>query len=493
MNAYTKAEQDIKNWRKACAKNAYSRNQELQRILQHHLGAQLAEIEPGLMDFGEQVAAELPAVVYDNHQNLPVLEDAVVTHASSYERIGDAIYGTGLMAMTNEPGRLTEAMAFFYLSCHLGEAGHNCPIACNAGMLRVLSKNPQLPGSAAVIAKMLAPSYRENWTAAQFVTEIQGGSDVGQNACVATLADDGSWRISGEKWFCSNCHADVILMTARFDDDLAGTRGLGLFFVPARLSDQEANHLHIRKLKDKLGTRTLATGEIEFNGAVAYQLEPLESSFKILMTDVLHISRLFNAVCVAGMAQRALTVASEYAEHRVAFGQSLNQFANVQAELLFMQKRQSGLNANVFHVAALQDKFDLGEFNDDVLLRVLVNMNKSFTAKCAVAQVRNCIDMLAGNGMVMDFSELPRFMCDALVCENWEGTHHILEAQILSDVLKHNADERVLKYLSGLGADVTELSSLFSQLKSAPPEQQVCMMAKVVKLIGEKLARHSMP
>lgn len=488
MDSHQQAEQAIENWRQALAENAYTRNEDFQEILKTHFGERLNAIESGLIEFGLDVSTDLPGVVAENHLNLPVCENGVVTHHKTYEQVGNAIYGTGLMALANTPGRLTEALAFFYLSSHLGEAGHNCPIACNVGMLRVLGKNPHLPGASSVIARMLAPSYRENFTAAQFVTELQGGSDVGQNAVRAEKDSEGNWHISGEKWFCSNCHADVILLTARVDDSNYGTEGLGLFFVPARLNDSEHNHFHIRLLKDKLGTRTMATGEIEFNGAVAYPLDPLEGSFKVLMTDVLHISRLFNAVCVAGMAQQAVTIATEYAKQRVAFGKPLSEFPVIQQELKALHETQRHLNATVFQVAALQDQFDTGKFEDAVLLRMLVNLNKSYTAKVGVDQVRHSIDLLAGNGMVNQFSELPRLMCDMLVCENWEGTHHILEAQILNDIVKNQGDERFVAYIEYLGGETSEIKACFEKLAELPTAEKSCYLPELMMKMGKVLA-----
>lgn len=491
MTAYDQAREKIENWRKSLRANAFTSNVQLQTILSHNLGSDIGGLSDQLTHFGDLVSHTLPELVENNHQHLPALDNGSVHHDGSYRKLGDAIYGTGIMSLLNQPGSFLKAMAFFYLSCHLGEAGHNCPLACNAGMLRVLKKNKQLPGCDDFITKMLLPSYDSNFTAAQFVTEIQGGSDVAQNASQAIQQADGSWKISGEKWFCSNCHADGFLMTARYDHSKPGTRGLALFFVTRQLPDGRPNHFEIQALKDKLGTRTLATGEITFNDAIAHPIEPMEESFKTLMGDVLHISRLFNCVCVAGMAQRAVTLATEYTQHRNAFGKPLDQLAVIQQDLNALHERQRLLNAAVFELAALQDALDLGEEIDHVFLRLLVNLNKSHTAKVAIQQIRNSIDLLAGNGMVYTFSELPRLMCDALVCENWEGTHHILEAQVLNDLLTHEADRHLLTYLEESGFETTELRKEFSQLKKLSSDEQLCAMPNLVKVMGEAFSKHA--
>src|SRR5690606_16204596 len=132
-------------------------------------------------------------------------------------------------------------------------------------------------------------------------------------------ADDGTWRIFGEKWFCSNIDADVFLMTARPEGAGAGTSGLGLFLVPRHLDDGRVNGFYVRRLKDKLGTRSMASGECDFNDAVAYHMGPVGSGFKNMMQLVINTSRLFNAVGCVGVMRRALVTARQYAKYRRAF------------------------------------------------------------------------------------------------------------------------------------------------------------------------------
>ena len=125
--------------------------------------------------------------------------------------------------------------------------------------------------------------YDECQRGSQFLTEEHGGSDVGANLTRA-VRDGDDWRLHGEKWFCSVADADVFAVTARPDGAPEGTRGIGCFLVP-RTVDGRANGFTIRKLKDKLGTRALATGEIVFDGAVAYPIGALEDGFKIAAGD----------------------------------------------------------------------------------------------------------------------------------------------------------------------------------------------------------------
>src|SRR5262249_17464480 len=142
---------------------------------------------------------------------------------------------------------------------------------------------------------LLLTDYAEAQRASQFVTEVQGGSDVGANASRAVPNGDGTYRISGEKWFCSVADADQFLMTARVHGAAAGTRGLGCFVVPREI-DGAPNGFALRRLKLKLGTRAMASGEIDFDNAIAYPVGPVDEGFKTAAGVVLNTSRWLTAI-----------------------------------------------------------------------------------------------------------------------------------------------------------------------------------------------------
>jgi alkylation response protein AidB-like acyl-CoA dehydrogenase len=412
-----------------------------------------------LMNFANTVSFQLEPLVAENNQDnhLPAIShyDAIgqrvdtVCHHPSYIKIGDLIYDSGLMHYLTKPGKLINCLSLFLLSSHLGEAGHNCPIACSAGLMRVLSHYPHSSDVSFYLNKFTVPSFRDNFTGAQFLTEIQGGSDVGSNCVFAYLDDDNLWRIDGEKWFCSNADADLILLTARFDSKAKGTQGLGLFLVPRVLESGKKNHYHLRRLKTKIGTRTLATAEIDFNDAIAYPVGDLNQGINIVMENVLHLSRLFNAFSVCGMSRRAYQVAYHYAVNRKAFGKAIINFPLVKENLATTKSTNLAMIASIFKVTCLQDCCDTkvnNTDNDKLLLRTLVNLNKYFTAFHSVNTIHHCIDILAGNGTIETFSPLPRLLRDSIVCENWEGTHYVLWMQLLKDIQKFKVDELVIAY-----------------------------------------------
>src|SRR5260370_28246465 len=127
-----------------------------------------------------------------------------------------------------------------------------------------------------------------------FLTEKQGGSDVGLTQTRAEKAG-GRWLLTGDKWFCSNVDAGVILTLARPEGAPPGTRGLGLFVVEPTIAGGERNRMIIHRIKEKLGVRSMPTGEVSFQGAEAELVGELQNGFRY-MTEMMNLSRLYNAV-----------------------------------------------------------------------------------------------------------------------------------------------------------------------------------------------------
>lgn len=458
----------------------------------------LDNLQAELHRFGREASQHVDALVRENnlHINLPRLErfsplgtrvEAIVHHPS-YHEVGRYIYGSGVMAAYADGPNQVGALARFHLSCFNGEAGHNCPLACTAGVIRVLQelgsddlKQKHLPG-------LLNPDYAHHLEGAQFLTEVQGGSDVGQNATVATQAEDGSWRITGEKWFCSNIDADLFLMTARVIDasghSVEGTRGLGLFLVERNLADGSVNSFHVRRLKDKLGTRSMASGECDFEGAVAHHMGEVGDGFKHMMTHVINVSRLYNAVGAGGLARRAWLDARRYAEHRQAFGQPIIRFALIQETLATMRAQVDAMTSGSMRLAMMQDALDRGELEaqDAGFMRLAVNLNKLMTAKMAREVIVDAIEVFGGNGAIETTSILPRLLRDCVVFENWEGTHNTLLAQGMRDMQRYKAHVPFLATVRGLieAGDASQrdallaiharLSARLDRVLSAPSE-----------------------
>src|SRR5437868_8169706 len=179
---------------------------------------------------------------------------------------------------------------------------------------------------------MLSQDLATMWKSTQFMTERSGGYDVG---AIETTArhEDGEWRLFGDKWFCSHADADVALLLARPEGAPAGTKGLALFALPRRLKDGRRNTYKIVRLKDKLGTRSMASGEIRLEGAVAYLVGEQNRGLKQMMEQV-NLSRLSHGVRAAAMMRRCVNEAMISARTRTAFGKTIIDYPLLRRQLL---------------------------------------------------------------------------------------------------------------------------------------------------------------
>jgi alkylation response protein AidB-like acyl-CoA dehydrogenase len=343
-------------------------------------------------------------------------------------------------------------MALFYLLAHNGEGGHTCSIACTAGLIRALQKAGSPALQVKFLPALLDADFATKQHGAQFLTEVQGGSDVGANALRAEPADDGLFRLWGEKWFCSNINAEQFLVMARPEGAAVGTPGLAVFLVPRTLEDGSVNGFAIRRLKDKLGTRTLASAELDFNGAVGYPIGALDSGFKTTVEHVLNTSRLLNAFACAGVMRRAAIEASTYACTRRAFGQPIAHYPLVQEAVADCISENHAAVASGFALAAMLDRMDTGAASDDEhsVYRMLVNLNKYITSIRGSEVVHRAIEVLGGNGAIETFSVLPRLYRDMVVLESWEGTHSVLCLQVLRDIARYDLARPYMSWLHGL-------------------------------------------
>lgn len=455
---------DLEAFAEATKGNAYLEDAHFRRLVGHYAWTERREaLEQALTEFGAVVAGPLDELVRRNNapENLPRLDrwtdygrrQEKIEHHPTYHDAGRYIYGSGVMAAYGEHPNTMGALSRFYISSFHGEAGHNCPLACTAGVIRVLQELGTPEFQERYLPGLLNADYDQHLEGAQFLTEVQGGSDVGQNGSWAKKDEDGTWRVYGEKWFCSNIDADIFLMTARVDEfDGEGTRGLGLFLVPRELENGEVNEFYIRRLKDKLGTRSMASGEADFKGAVAYHMGPVGEGFKHMMELVINTSRLYNGIGDCGVMRRAYVTARAYAEHRRAFGHQIKDYPLVQETLANMRSEQETMLSGNFYLVAMQDRIDDGQATEEEqgFFRMALNLNKTRMARAGRWACVEGIEILGGNGAIETFSVLPRLLRDAIVYENWEGTHNTLYMQILRDMKRYEVHKAFFGHLDGL-------------------------------------------
>jgi acyl-CoA dehydrogenase len=456
----------LAEWQASPPASVYDSNAVLAAGLRARLGEdELGELEPRLRAFGEATATVVDPAVAELERHPPSLAPGErVRFDAAYERAGRAVWASGIVGAT-----AFEQGALLYLLAHAGEGGHACPAVCTAGLVRALRGHAAPELRERFLPPLLETDYDSAQRGAQFLTERQGGSDVGANR-VEAIPEGGAWRLYGEKWFCSVADADQFVVTARPRGAPEGTRGIGCFLVP-RLADGTVNGFRLRRLKDKLGTRALATGEIEFEGAVAYPIGALEDGFRIAAGVVLNTSRWLNAFGSAGLMRRAYLEASSFARVRRAFGRRVADFPLVRENLAVMKTEEQAALASSLALTELVACMDAGEATEDDVTahRLLVNANKFVTSLAATRVVRRGIEALGGNGTIEDFSPLPRLYRDAIVFESWEGTHNVLCAQVLRDLARLDAVGLVLERVRGALPDAGEADVVVRALRELEP------------------------
>jgi alkylation response protein AidB-like acyl-CoA dehydrogenase len=330
--------------------------------------------------------------------------------------------------------------ALVYLLAHNGEASVNCGLSCTDGLIRAVEAR-----GSDFLRETYLPLMRSVETplaGAQFVTEQDGGSDVGAIETEATPNADGTWAITGEKWFCSNPD-EYFLVAARPSGAAANTTGIAVFLVPRVLPDGRLNHISFRRLKNKLGTQSLPTAEIDFKGATGYAIGEAGEGFKTLMNYVINVSRIHNAANACGFLHRAFLEARNYARQRDAFGSALISYPLIQETLISLLEKLWRYRLLTFKLTALVDKHGLApqDGSQGIWQRFLVNLAKYRTGATLTNSVREAILVMGGNGIIEDFTVLPRLLRDAMIIETWEGPHNTLCLQICRDAARSHLVE----------------------------------------------------
>lgn len=328
------------------------------------------------------------------------------------------------------------------------DIGFACPVSMTAGAALVLDTyadhSPQPDVLREYFDRLVARDFDDAIEGAMFLTEKQGGSDVGRNETTAAEADDGTYRLTGEKWFCSNVDAEGTLVLARREDAPRGTDGLSLFLVPHTLPDGSLNDQTYRRLKDKLGTETVPTGEVELTGATGYLVGDPENGFR-QMTTMLNFERVANAAGAVGVTGRALLDAKAHAADREAFGRALDGHPLMQRDLAEWTARYEGMVAVTLEAAHALDaaERDGGDAGARALMRGLVPIAKYRTGRLAVDATSYAMEIRGGDGYVADYVT-ERLLRDAQVLPIWEGPSNVLALDLLRALEREGAADALL-------------------------------------------------
>lgn len=287
-----------------------------------------------------------------------------------------------------------------------------------------------------------------------FMTEQMAGSDVGAIETTARL-EDGEWRLYGDKWFCTNPDAAVGMVLARPEGGVPGTKGLSLFLLPRHLPDGRKNDYRIVRLKDKLGTRSMASGEIALEGATAYLVGDAGQGFK-QMTDMINMSRLSNGVRSAGLMRRSVFEAQFIAENRTAFGRRLADLPLMRRQILKMLVTAEQGRSMVFHTASVLERADAGDTAMAKVLRILTPLIKFRTCRDARKIAGDAMEVRGGCGYIEEWSDA-RVLRDAHLGSIWEGTSNIVALDVARAVRREDALTALTAHLDGLLDEVTDV------------------------------------
>ncbi|MBM3509307.1 MAG: acyl-CoA dehydrogenase [Alphaproteobacteria bacterium] len=422
--------------REVRGQNLYAIDPRLHSVLGRIDGAAHARFAPALADFGAWVGDTVDREAeYTDRFGRPTLEtydlDGATVNRVRYNPAWQAVareaYMKGVVGLNYgpEPAPFATTFAMGYLLSQADVSLH-CPVTMTGAVAYVLDRH----GPPELRARYLADLVRRDGralTGGTWATELHGGSDVGGSTTIARARND-HVRLAGLKWFVSNVDGGLALATARPEGAPPGTAGLGLYLVPMTLDDGTPNALRIRRLKDKLGTCGIATGEVDLVDAWSLEVAPPPQGFKLMM-KALEISRIHNAVASVGLQRRAFLEAVSYASHRQAFGQTITAYPMLQDELLAILVELDADLVLAFEAARAFDR-EQQDPAETTWLRLVTALAKYRTAENANRACRSAIEIIGGNGYTYDMAT-PRLLRDAQVTTVWEGPANIQALEVL--------------------------------------------------------------
>jgi acyl-CoA dehydrogenase len=454
--------------------NFYTADPDLAFLLQRSLLEEhYAQAQDILCDLGAMAAGRMDELAEIANRQTPVLMqfdkrgqrvDEIIFHPAYHELEKIAYADFAVAACTHRSGvsgwsgpvpqPLKFALAYLGMQA---EAGVFCPVSMTDALARVLKKYASEALKQRFLPGLIASNMAELQQGAMFLTEKQGGSDVGQTATVAKprreldSSTDATfqpeWELWGDKWFCSNVSADVILTLARPEGAPAGTRGLGLFLVPRVLDENgQRNHYVINRLKDKLGTRSMASGEVTLQGALAYQVGDLERGF-VHMTEMINLTRVWSAIGSLAAMRRSLLEALIHTRGRVVFGRPLAEQPLIRRQLVELLLDVEGCAALVFETAAVLERVDQYAIEEDRrLLRILTPLAKYYVPKRAEYVALEALEMRGGNGYIEDWPN-SRLLRDCIVNAIWEGSSNVIALDVLRAMQREGAGSVLVETL----------------------------------------------
>jgi alkylation response protein AidB-like acyl-CoA dehydrogenase len=363
----------------------------------------------------------------------------------------EAGYPSGYAAAARERGRPVPGVVLAGSSYLLSQAdtGMVCSLGMTSGVAGLVDAYAPADVRDGLLAGLRAADVADAVDGSMFLTERDGGSDLGRTVhCTARDVGDGRVEITGEKWFCSNVDGAAIVLLARPEGAPDGPGGLGLYLVPRVLEDGSPNRYSVRRLKQKLGTRSVPTGEVEFHGALGYALRAAPAAGAAgsgsdagglgRMMEMVNGSRFGVALMGLGIARRCFAEAAAWSHHRQAKGRALVDLPLVREQLVDLLAELEAATALGFECAAASRHAD-----GTRLRRVLVPAAKVRLCRLGVEAASYAVELHGGNGYCEDWG-LTRQLRDAQCHPIWEGSENICVLDVLRTIRRDASHEAVL-------------------------------------------------
>ena len=428
----------------------------------------LAHLLPHFERLGSLAGGRLDQLALTADKNPPVLhnrkrsgEDAQwIDKHPAYRSLEEIAFGEyGLAAMSHRadvlgwPGKMPPvvkyALTYLYVQAEFGVC---CPLSMTDATTRTLSKFADPALVARYFPGLTSQDLDTLTQGAMFMTEQGAGSDVGATLTRAESRGD-HWRLTGDKWFCSNADAGVALVLARPEGAPGGTRGLSLFLLPRVLPDGSPNRYRIVRLKEKLGTRDMPSGEITLDGAVAYMVGDAQRGFA-QMADMINMSRLSNGMRAAGMMRRALSESLFISRRRSAFGKNLVELPLMRRQLLKLMLPTEAARSMMLYTAAELAGADAGDEAARKRVRILTPLIKFRACRDARRVTGDAMEVRGGAGYIEEWSDA-RLVRDAHLGSIWEGTSNIVAQDVLRAIRREGSLDALRPALEAMVAGVT--------------------------------------
>jgi putative acyl-CoA dehydrogenase len=421
-----------------------------------------------------RLANEHPPVLR-THDRFGNRIDEVEFHPAWHQLMGVAV-GSGLHAAPwadPRPGAHVARAAKFYVWGSTDE-GHTCPITMTYAVVPALRRHPELARryEPLLTAPVYDPGLRPPETkrgllAGMSMTEKQGGSDVRANTTRAERTADGSYRLTGHKWFTSAPMNDLFLVLAQ------APGGLSCFLLPRVLPDGTRNGMRLQRLKDKLGNKSNASAEIEYDQAVAWLVGEEGRGVPTIM-EMVNLTRLDCVSAAARQMRAGVRQATFHAAHRQAFGAYLADqplMANVLADLAVEAEAAATV---LMRLAGATDRAARGDEQEATFRRIALAVTKYWVCKRVPVHAAEALECLGGNGYVEE-SGLPRLYREAPLQSIWEGSGNVAaldalralarepavaEAYFAEVAIAKGADPRLDQALAALRAELADPAQL---------------------------------